>query len=383
LSTSGTFWKEHRRFALSTLRTFGMGRSALEPALLNEIQLFVQEIEKQGEKPIDISNLLGLSICNNISLLEFGKRFDYNDPEVLKLKQCVDDVMKLTSVAPLYGLFGEWLMKIPFITRFDNSDRVRDLNEGILAPMRKMVAERKKTHDEGNQNDYIDAYLNEAIEREKSGNYPEMFDDMSLLGNLHLFFIAGTDTTTIAIRCLLLRMLMHPDVQRKVQHEIDDVIGRDRLPSMEDRSLMPYTDATILESFRTGTIVPINAPHSCLEDATFGGYTIPKGTPVFANIWAIHNDESLFPDPHSFRPERFINAEGKFVKHEAVIPFAIGKRNCAGEALARIEVYLYFTSILQKFNLTNPVNQVLTTEFHTSIVDSPLPYLMRLIPRGE
>jgi cytochrome P450 len=381
-AASGTFWREHRRFALSTLREFGMGRSILEPALLNEIQMFIQEIQTQGGKPYDISQLLGLSICNNISLLEFGKRFDYNDPAVLKMKKHVDELMSLTSVNPLFALFGNWVMKIPFVSHFDNSDKIRDANEGILAPLRKMVAEHKKTHVEGNQKDYIDAYLTERIQREKSGKYPEFFDDMSLFGNLHLFFVAGTDTTTVAIRGLLLRMLMHPDVQRKVQQEIDDVIGKDRLPSMDDRSRMPYTDATIQESMRVGSLVKINPPHSCLEDATFKSYTFPKGTTIYANIWAIHHDETLFPDPHSFRPERFVNAEGKFVKHEAVIPFAIGKRSCPGEALARMEVFLYFTSILQKFNLINPDNQVLTNETHLSAVDTPKPYSLRLIPRG-
>jgi cytochrome P450 len=382
-AVNGTFWKEHRRFALSTLRDFGMGRSALEPAMLNEIQLFVQEMHKEGGKPIDIGQLLGLSICNNISLLEFGKRFDYTDPAILNMKKHVDDIARFSTLTALFGLFGEWVMKIPFLSHFDNSVKIRDANEGVLKPMWKMVAERKKIHVEGNYNDYLDAYLNERIQRERTKNYPEFFDDISLVGNLHLFLGAGTETTTTSIRALLLRMLMHPDVQRKVQQEIDDVIGRDRLPSMDDRSRMPYTDATIQESMRVGTPVPINAPHSCLEDATLGGYTIPKGTTLFANTWAIHHDETLFPDPHSFRPERFINAEGKFVKHEAVIPFSIGKRYCPGEPLARMEVFLYFTSILQKFNLINPDNQVLTTEVFTSIVDAPKPYLMRLLPRGE
>jgi cytochrome P450 len=382
-STSGTFWKEHRRFAVSALKNFGMGKSALEPAMLNEIQMFVQEMQKQGGKPFDISQLLGLSICNNISLLEFGKRFDYHDPEVQNMKQRVDDLARLATLTSVFALFGDWVVKIPFLSSFDNSVKIRDANEGLLRPIWKMVADRKKTHVEGNENDYLDAYLNEKIQRERTKNYPEFFDDKSLVGNLHLFFGAGTETTTTSIRALLLRMLMHPDVQRKVQQEIDDVIGRDRLPSMDDRSRMPYTEATIQEAMRVGAAIPINAPHSCLEDATFGGYTFPKGTTVLVNIWAVHHDETLFPDPHSFRPERFINADGNFVKHEAVIPFAIGKRYCPGEALARMEVFLYFTSILQKFNLINPDNQVLTTDVHAAIVDSPKPYLIRLIPRGE
>jgi len=383
LATHGPYWKEHRRFALSTLRDFGIGRSSLEPALLDEICRFMKELEKSGGEPFDIMDPLGLSICNNICILEFGKRFEYDDPTFQKLKHHVDDVARYAAFDAFFALFGPWILKLPFINSLDGASKMRDATEGILSQMRKTVAERKKTYVPGSKTDYIDAYFTERIEREKTKNFAEFFDDKALHGNLELFYVAGTETTTTVIRHLFRYLMMHLDVQRKVQQEIDDVIGRERLPSMEDRNRMPYTDAVMLESQRMGCVVPVNAPHSCVEDVTIGGYTIPKGTGVFANIYGIHRDETLFQDPFSFRPERFINAEGKFVKHEAVMPFGIGKRYCPGEPLGRMEVFLYLTSILQKFNLVNPENQVLTNEVEGTAVCSPIHYFIKFVPRAQ
>jgi len=383
IAMEGQFWKEHRRFSLTTLRDVGMGRSVLEPAVLDEIQRFIAELEKSNGEPVDIENLLGLSICNNLCILEFGKRFDYNDPTFLWLKQNVDILSRDASFGSLPALFGSWILKVPFINRIGNDSMISDASEALLVPMRKTLAERKKAHVPGSKDDYIDAYITETEERKKSNNYPEFFDETTLLGNLSFLFVAATDTTTVTIRVALLQLIMKTDIQRKVQQEIDDVIGRERLPCMDDKTRMPYTEAVILETHRWGSVLRMNVPHSTTEDVNFAGYHIPKDTPIHSNLWAVHHDESIFPDPHSFRPERFINEKGAFVKHEAVIPFAIGKRMCLGESLARMEIFLYLTMLLQRFNIVNPDGQVLTTEGRGIIVHTPIPYLIRLVPRSE
>jgi len=249
----------------------------------------------------------------------------------------------------------------------------------------KQIAEdHLKTYQPGSKTDYIDAYYTEKAERERTNNNAEMFDYNALHENLTVLFFAGTDTTTTTLRWGLIRMMMHPDIQRKVQQEIDDVVGRERLPTMEDKLRMPYTDATILEISRMASLAPVNAVHSTLEDVNLGGYLIPKDTPIFTNLWAVHHDEKLFPDPFSFRPERFINEQGQFVKHEAVIPFSLGKRFCLGEPLARMELFLYFTSMLQKFTFVNPEDQVLTDEqLPSGSVRTPLPFRLCAIRRKD
>ncbi|XP_014679542.1 PREDICTED: cytochrome P450 2D14-like [Priapulus caudatus] len=89
-------------------------------------------------------------------------------------------------------------------------------------------------------------------------------------------------------------------------------------------------------------------------DIKLEGYSIPARAMVIANFTAILNDPKYFPEPEMFSPERHLDAEGKFVKIEAVIPFSIGRRACPGEALARMELFLFFTSILQNYDISLP-----------------------------
>jgi len=377
----GPFWQEHRRFALSTLRDFGIGKSSLEPAMQDEIIYFLKAINDHQGKPFDFADLLGMSVCNNICILEFGKRFNYNDKYFIQLKHAVDMTMRhVGHPTGLSGLLRYLKLKIPFLRKQDeaNENKLR-----VLDFCKEIADEHIKNYEPGSTRDYIDAYLTEKAERERTNNNAEMFDYQSLYDNLNMLFMAGTETTATTLRWGLLFMLMHPDIQRKVQKEIDDVIGRDRLPEMNDRLQLPYTEATLLEIMRRGFIATGNLPRSTTEDVEFNGYLIPKDTIVFLNTWSVHFDEKLFPDPYSFRPERFINEHGQFVKHEAVIPFALGKRFCLGEPLARMELFLYFTSMLQKFTLVNPEGQVLRTEAVIGQVLFPKPYSVSAIPRTD
>jgi len=103
------------------------------------------------------------------------------------------------------------------------------------------------------------------------------------------------------------------------------VLGREKVVSMKDRQDMPYVEAVILEIQILSVIAPLGVPHTVLEDVEFKGYTIPKGTTVMSNLYAVHRDERVFDEPDRFNPSRFIDENGKFVRKEQVIPFCIGK----------------------------------------------------------
>jgi len=381
IMNEGLFWQEHRRFALSTFRNFGIGKSSIEPAIQDEIVYFLEALKEKQEKPFDIADLLGMSICNNICILEFGKRFEYHDEMFLKLKQAVDiSIQQGAPPSSLAGVVHKIKLQIPFLR---NQDTTRNMIHLVLDFCKNMANDHRKTYQPGSRNDYIDAYITEKAERERTNNNAQMFDEEALHHNLNLFFAAGTETSSTTLRWGFLFMLMHPDIQRKVQQEIDDVVGRERLPSMEDKTRMPYTEATLLEIHRRASIIIPFLPRSTTADVDFNGYHIPKDTMIFANTWSVFFDEKLFPDPFSFRPERFINEHGQFVKHEAVIPFSLGKRFCLGEPLARMELFLYFTSMLQRFTFVNPEDQVLTDDAILGSVRVPKPYQLCAIRRKD
>jgi len=377
----GHFWREHRRFALSTFRDFGAGKASMEPQILNEIHYFLEEVSRNNGEPFHMHRPLSRSVSNNICAIIYGKRFDYNDPQFNRLLHLLDEALTCVSKIPLHHKFP-WLRYISCLENFHKYKTMMQWGKEMIIFSHSMIAEAQKNLTPGKCESYIDVYLNERNDREKTKSEPELFDLGALSANVRGFFNAGTETTTTTLEWAILFMILHPDIQRKVHLEIDDVIGQERTPTAEDRLKMPYTEATLLEASRRGSIVPFNLPHVNIDEATLKGFRIPKRTMIITNLYAVHHDEKLFPDPFSFRPERFINAHGQFVKSEHVIPFSIGKRFCLGEPLARMELFLYFTSMLQKFTFKNPEGQVLTTDSEPDFINTAPKYNVQAIRRS-
>jgi len=179
--------------------------------------------------------------------------------------------------------------------------------------------------------------------------------DIFMLVNVMDFFGAGSDTVMVTLKWLLLVAAGKPDVQKKVQEEIDNVVGNERSPSYTDRSLMPFAQAVICETQRWTPVLPINLPRRAMKDTEIAGHFIPKDTQVFGNLWALTRDPAIWKDPETFDPSRFLSEDGQqFKKNDALIPFGYGKRSCIGESLARVEVFLYFTHILQRYSISLP-----------------------------
>jgi len=186
------------------------------------------------------------------------------------------------------------------------------------------------------------------------------------------FFIAGTDTTTTTITWGLLYLTKYTAIQKKLQQEIDKVIGRERTPAMSDLKLMPYTEAAIMEIQRIASILPLSVFRSTREDTTLDGYFIPKNTMIIPNLWLLHHDPVNFPDPEVFKPERFLTEDNKIKRIETLNPFGMGKRQCLGEGLARMEIFLYLTSLLQHFTFQKPEGKEINLDYKFTIVLEPV-----------
>lgn len=139
---------------------------------------------------------------------------------------------------------------------------------------------------------------------------------------------------------------------------------------------MPYTEAVLHEVLRFCNIVPLGIFHATSEDAVVRGYSIPKGTTVITNLYSVHFDEKYWKDPDMFYPERFLDSNGYFTKKEALIPFSLGRRHCLGEQLARMEMFLFFTSLLQQFHLHFPHELVPNLKPRLGMTLQPQPYLI-------
>ncbi|XP_012892069.1 PREDICTED: cytochrome P450 2C42-like, partial [Dipodomys ordii] len=168
----------------------------------------------------------------------------------------------------------------------------------------------------------------------------------------------------------------------KVKEEIDLVIGRHRSPCMQDRSQMPYTDAVMHEIQRYIDLLPMNVPHAVTHDIKFRDYIIPKGTTILTSLTSVLHDPKEFPNPDKFDPGHFLDESGNFKKSNYFMPFSAGKRICVGEGLARMELFLFLTTILQNFNLKPLVDpqDLDTTPVLNGLASLPPAYKLCFIP---
>ncbi|CAO2588141.1 Cytochrome P450 2J3 [Lemmus lemmus] len=206
------------------------------------------------------------------------------------------------------------------------------------------------------------------------------FNEENLICSTLDLFLAGTETTSTTLRWALLYMAVYPEIQEKVQAEIDKVIGPKKQPSLNDRDSMPYTNAVVHEVQRMGNIIPLNLPREVTVDTTLAGFYLPKGSILQTNLTALHMDPNEWATPDVFNPEHFLE-NGEFKKRESFLPFSMGKRACLGEQLARSELFIFFTSLVQKFTFKPPVNEKLSLKFRMGVTVSPVSHQLRAVPR--
>ncbi|CAJ0567333.1 unnamed protein product, partial [Mesorhabditis spiculigera] len=122
---------------------------------------------------------------------------------------------------------------------------------------------------------------------------------------------------------------------------------------MADKNDLPYVNAVVSEAQRMANLLPQNLFRVTNEDVKIQGYHIPKGSVVCPQISCVLYDDKIFPEPYKFKPERFLNADGSYRKYEELVPFSVGKRQCAGEGLARLELYIVIANIFQTFKISS------------------------------
>ncbi|XP_053098287.1 cytochrome P450 2J2-like [Pangasianodon hypophthalmus] len=373
--SNGYLWKNQRKFIVTHLRHFGEGRKALELSIQQE-SIFLCEAFKAEKGPFDPQFFLNNAVSNIISALVFGHRFEYHDENFLNILRLDTEAIFLagSTQAQLYNAFPRLFDYLPGPHRKIFANYAK-----ILAFLEEEIRKHKENWDPSNPRDYIDSFLLE-MEKKKSDTKAGFNVETLLVAMLDLFE-AGTETTATTMCWGFLFMMKYPEIQKKVQAEIDKVIGQSRQASMADKPNMPYTEAVIHEIQRMGNIVPLGFPKMACKDTVLGGFFIPKGTAVTTNLSSVLNDKNEWETPDTFNPGHFLDDQGQYLKKDAFLPFSAGRRVCLGEQLARMELFLFFTSLFQCFTFSPCPGEELSLEGQMGFTYSPRPYRMCVTPR--
>ncbi|ELU15807.1 hypothetical protein CAPTEDRAFT_142591 [Capitella teleta] len=293
------------------------------------------------------------AVSNVIGSLVFGNRLDYGSERLKKYMEIIIESFEVMGISGVLTVF-------PFV-RYCPGDpfkcrKIHQQTKFMKNEFREMMQEhRAELNSTGEPKDLIDAYLREI---EKNKDMDTYFCEDQLVQVIGDLYGAGTESSSTTLRWALIFMLHNQEVLFKVQAEIDDILGG-RLPTMMDKQKMPYVEATLSEIQRMGDMVPFSVPHCTTEDVSFRDFFIPQGTMILPNLYSVHHNEAHFKDAFKFDPSRFLDDEGCYRPIKQLIPFGIGRRVCLGESLARMELFLFFTSLLQRFSPSLPSGEEL------------------------
>ncbi|XP_077203922.1 cytochrome P450 2J5-like [Paroedura picta] len=349
LLATGSTWRHQRRFSLMVLKSLGLGKTSLEYQIQEEASHLVQSFRNTQGKPMNPSFTLTLAVSNVICTVVFGHRFCHDDKTFHQLLEAMECIFTFggSICHHVYDVLPGLMRHLP-----GPHKKALACCEEVCSFIRKEI----RSHQDGGTaeelQDFIHCYLAQI---EKSKDQPKpAHDEPNMVQCIFDLFLGGTETSSTTLYWALLYMVAYPDIQAKVQKEIDARVDPGHMICYEDRKNLPYTNAVIHEVQRFSNIISIGVPRLCVKDTLIRQFPIKRGTVIFPSIASALYDPDEWETPRQFNPSHFLDKDGDFVCREAFIPFSIGHRMCLGDNLARTELFLFFSNLLKALTFRFP-----------------------------
>lgn len=380
LFCNGSAWKERRRFTEKTLKEICFSNKAqyIQGILREEVGHVLQKLDEiHGE--INITHFTNVYALNVICRVVYGNRFNFDDENALYLINAFHDIgMQVAKMQVMVNCF-------PFLQHLPGDGLgLKKLNLQQLKLSSLNVQFSEQSQNDQSSNRFVDAFQDEITNAESKPN--SSCDTFSHFQKVHTcsdLIGAASDTTANAIMWVLLYLVREQDIQEKMFQEIQATIGTQSEVELDDREQLPYIRAVILEGMRIASSTPLALPHSVSENIMYNNYLFPKDSTVLVNLTSVLKDPTIFEEPDVFKPERFLVSDHSEVfEMDEFIPFSLGPRHCLGESLARMELFMIISGLIQKFQLLPAEAEKLPdTVGQLSTVYKPLPFSVRLVKR--
>ncbi|XP_033123302.1 cytochrome P450 18a1-like [Anneissia japonica] len=336
-------------------RVFGSPKDELEVCAAKETEEMVKVIHLKGNEAFELKPMVLTTVINTtLSVFNMNrcKRDDVrlkNTADFSKNIIQVDQYFHLLDVLPVCDIFKLRQFKTLALLGLKLQNFVNEKMQEFYKRDKEFVGKDAQNDEESkekkpNGSDISDQSKTNSVISLKLNSV------QNISCTLRNSLIAGTHTVTNTFNIAMFFIAQNPKIMERVQKEIHDVTGGIRRPTFAEKANMPYTEATILEMLRISRLVV--RKYFAPNGGSLSGYKLCPGTLILVNYYAVHHNPDVYPDPEQFKPERFLDAEGKIFKPKEYIPFGTGPRMCKGLGLARVDLFILFTYLLQCFTFS-------------------------------
>ncbi|XP_038883676.1 cytochrome P450 71AU50-like [Benincasa hispida] len=345
----GSYWRNIRK--MCTLELLSNHKiNSFKSMRKEELGLLIEHLKEAANDGVAInlsSKVVSLS-TDMTCLMVFGRKFGDEELDDRGFKAMMQEVMQLIA-APNLGDF------IPFIARLDLQGltcRMKNVSKVFDGFFERIIDEHLNSMGGKRTKDFLDVMLDLM----DSVDTHEYRIDRSCVKAIIMDILgAAMDTSATVIGWALPELIRHPQAMKKMQDELENVVGLDRIVQESDLIHLEYLDMVIKEVLRLYPPVPLLVPHESLEDCIVNDFFIPKKSRIIVNTWTIGRNPSTWIHPEKFYPERFIGGKVDVRGRDfQLIPFGTGRRGCPGLQLGLTVVRLVIAQLVHCFHWKLP-----------------------------